>query len=313
MNKVTKEKILKLAAKGYGRPRILREIPEATEWEVRIALKSVGKYTVKEKHTTEEASVSTGMKILGIDIETSPNMAYVWGLFKQTIAPVQIIDTSRVLCFAYKWFNNTTSEVKYSSEYHNGRDEMIHLVWKLLDEADAVVHYNGISFDVPALNREFLKAGLTPPSPFKQIDLLQTVRKTFRFASNKLEHVLVDLGIGKKVSHTGFDLWVKCLANDAEAWELMKTYNIGDVAETENLYNTILPWISNHPNFALYTDNTRPVCTNCGGHKLQSRGMARTKTQEYKRFQCQDCGTWVRERFTSLPASKRRNVLTQAV
>ncbi|NIV35232.1 MAG: hypothetical protein GWN58_38990, partial [Anaerolineae bacterium] len=48
---------------------------------------------------------------------------------------------------------------------------MLEGAWELLDEADAVVHYNGKKFDIPTLNREFVKYGFTPPSPYKQIDL----------------------------------------------------------------------------------------------------------------------------------------------
>ena len=38
------------------------------------------------------------MKLLFLDIETSPNQAYVWGLFKQNIGISQMTDSSRVMC-----------------------------------------------------------------------------------------------------------------------------------------------------------------------------------------------------------------------
>ena len=36
------------------------------------------------------------MKILGLDIETAPNTAHVWSLWKQNIAINQIVNTGRV-------------------------------------------------------------------------------------------------------------------------------------------------------------------------------------------------------------------------
>jgi hypothetical protein len=79
----------------------------------------------------------------------------------------------------------------------------------LLDSADVVLHFNGRRFDVPHLNREFLLAGLTPPSPYKQIDLLSgVVRQGSSFPSNKLA-VRVE-GTGPRRArrrHGGFDLW----------------------------------------------------------------------------------------------------------
>ena len=42
-------------------------------------------------------------KVLVIDIETSPNVVYAWGLWDQNIGISQVIEPSRVLCFAAKW------------------------------------------------------------------------------------------------------------------------------------------------------------------------------------------------------------------
>ena len=63
------------------------------------------------------------------------------------------------------------------SDHHDGHDAMIEGIWKLLDEADAVVTWNGVSFDMKHLRREFVLAGLTPPSPWKDIDLMLTVKR----------------------------------------------------------------------------------------------------------------------------------------
>ena len=77
----------------------------------------------------------------------------------------------------------------------------------LLNDADAVVHYNGTKFDIPTLNKEFLLHSFNPPSPYKQIDLLRVVRSNFRFPSNKLDYVAQRLNLGKKHEHEGHELW----------------------------------------------------------------------------------------------------------
>ena len=76
----------------------------------------------------------------------------------------------------------------------------------LLSEADVVVHYNGDKFDLPHLNREFVESGLGPPAPYASIDLLKTVKRKFRFPSNKLDYVVQKLRLGAKVSTGGYDL-----------------------------------------------------------------------------------------------------------
>jgi ribosomal protein S27AE len=249
------------------------------------------------------------MRILMLDTETAPNTAHVWGLFKQNIGLNQIVHTGRVMCFAWKWYGEK-GKVEFASEV-DGHPEMIRKAYELLTDADAVVHYNGARFDVPVLNREFLKLPekLPPPAPYAQIDLLKTARKRFRFASNKLDHLLKELNIGGKVRHIGHELWVRCMNGDEAAWKMMERYNKRDVTMLEKLYRRMLPWIENHPNHGLYVDADEPRCPSCGSKALQKRGHQKTLTQIYQRFQCGSCGSWSRARTTSVPVDKRSNVL----
>lgn len=186
---------------------------------------------------------------------------------------------------------------------------MLVQVHRLLDEADAVVHFNGTRFDIPTLNKEFLLHGLLPPRPYKQIDLLTIVRRKFRFPSNKLNYVAHALGLGQKVPHIGHDLWVQCMAKDPEAWKAMEKYNKGDVLLLEKVYLALIPWIQSHPNHGLYAPElSKPICSNCGGTRVQRRGLDRSKTQIYQRFQCRECGTWLRSKKCDPP---RENLLVQ--
>lgn len=234
------------------------------------------------------------MKILLLDVETSPNTVYAWGLWRQNISLSQIVDTSNLLCWAAKWLDEP--EVSFSSILM-GKKGMLKEIHKLLDQADAVVHYNGSRFDIPTLNKEFLEAGMSPPSPYAQIDLLRTARQQFRFPSNKLDYVGQALKLGKKVKHEGFELWIKCMNKDKEAWERMEEYNIQDVVLLEQVYHKFLPWIKNHPNKALH-DESEHSCPSCGSHKIQKRGYNVTAGGKYQRYQCQACGTWSAERRT---------------
>jgi DNA polymerase elongation subunit (family B) len=247
------------------------------------------------------------VKILAIDIETAPNTAHVWGLFKQNIGINQILETGRVMCFAAKWIG--ADKIHFWSEYHDDHDVMIKAAHGLLDKADAVLSFNGENFDLPTLNREFLKYGLAPPAPSRSIDLLRVAKRRFRFASNKMDHLAQELGIERKLSHSGHELWIKCMESDKAAWKEMRAYNIQDVVVLEQLYSRLIPWIDTHPNYGLYVDHDEPVCTNCGSEDLHSRGVQHNKTLSYRRYQCNDCGTWLRARFPEKQA--RGKVLTQ--
>jgi DNA polymerase elongation subunit (family B) len=232
----------------------------------------------------------SGPKILFIDIETSPHTAHVWQLFDVHVSPNQIMATGETMCVAAKWRDDRT--VQFRSTHRDGADEMLRWIHGLLDEADIVVGYNSIKFDLPILRKDFLLAGLEPPSPFKHVDLLRTMRSTFKFPSNKLGVVTERLGLGGKVTHAGHQLWVDCMAGDEKAWRKMTAYNRNDVVILERLYERLLPWIPNHPNMGLWKGGH--TCPNCGSGELQSRGTARTTTRVYRRFQCNSCGKWSR-------------------
>lgn len=172
---------------------------------------------------------------------------------------------------------------------------MLKLAHSLLDEADAVVHYNGARHDIPHLNRGFIEIGLTPPSPYKQIDLLTTAKRQFKFPSNKLEYVAKALGVGEKMKNSGFELWTRCMKGDKEAWKEMQEYNIQDVVVLEGVYNKLLPWIKQHTNHSLFSDGTEHVCPNCGSKHLQKRGFYYTLSSVFQRFKCNSCGHWSKD------------------
>ena len=228
------------------------------------------------------------MKILLLDIETSPNTAHVWGLWQQNVSINQLMESSYVLCYAAKWLGE--EDIYFDSVHQSKPKAMLKGIHGFLDSADAVIHYNGTKFDIPTLNKEFLLHRFNPPSPYKQIDLLRVVRSNFRFPSNKLDYVAQRLGLGKKHAHEGHDLWVKCMNGDKDAWKRMQDYNIQDVVLLENLYDNLLPWIKNHPNQNTYSDTTG--CPTCGQQSLQKRGTAISATGTYQRYQCKSCGSW---------------------
>ena len=227
-------------------------------------------------------------KILVLDIETSPHTGFHWGLWQQNISINQLIESSSVLCWAAKWVGEKT--IHFASIMESTPKEMIKKIHALVDEADAIITYNGKRFDMPTLNREFLLHKLQPPSPYKDIDLLQTARSKFKFASNKLDYVAQELGIGQKTSHQGMPLWIECMNKNPKAWKLMKKYNCNDVTLTEDVYMKLRGWIVTPFNHNFHSH--KEVCPACGGSHLQRRGYSVVGANSYQRYQCQSCGKW---------------------
>ena len=230
------------------------------------------------------------MNILFLDIETSPNTAHVWGLWNQNVSINQLLESSYTLCWAAKWAGNDT--IMFDSIHQSSPKQMVKRIHNLLEQADVVVHYHGTHFDIPTLNKEFILFNMPPPSPYRQVDLLKTVRKRFRFASNKLGYVAERLKLGKKYDHEGHTLWIRCMDGNDDAWIEMEHYNRHDVVLLERLYYKLLPWIQQHPNHSVFQGEA--VCPTCQSTRYQKRGFAITQAGKYQRYQCQACHSWFR-------------------
>lgn len=232
------------------------------------------------------------MKIVTLDLETSPYEAYTWGLWEQNVANNQIIKDRTVMAVCVKELGKKP-EYWDTSKSKDPRSDftLIDNVWHALDKADIVVTQNGKSFDIPILNARFVTLGFPPPSPYAQVDTCATAKRVFKFASNKLEWLASELtGFEKSIhkKYPGFTLWTACLAGDPKAWAEMRKYNIRDVRATEALYLKLRPWVPNHP----YVGKSSGACGNCGSKHLQRRGERRTVSFMIERLQCQDCGSW---------------------
>lgn len=224
-------------------------------------------------------------KVLLFDIETVPHKVYTWGKYDQNV--IAFIEYSSLLSVAWKWLGENKV---YSMKRVGTNDKsLVKAIWNLMNEADATISHNGNAFDTKRCYAAFVRHGLKPPTPARQIDTKLIAKKHFSFPSNSLNDLADFLGIGRKKETGGFDLWLKCMEGDAKAWKIMLDYNENDVVLLEKVYLRLRPFI---------TENLRifegEVCPRCGSDKLQSRGLARTLTASYKRVQCMTCGSWSR-------------------
>jgi len=227
-------------------------------------------------------------RILLLDIETKPALAYTFGIRDQHISHKQLVpgQVGGIICVGCQWLGEKRATVY--SDWRDGHLPMLERVHALLSEADAVMGFNHVSFDMPRLQGEFLLAGMLPPPPPTNIDLYKTTRK-MGFISNKLDFVAPLLGIGGKVKHEGLEMWIAVMNGCPKAQAKMSRYCAQDVRLLGDLYACVKPYITTHPHMA---DTKRDACGACGSTRMQSRGIARTKASYRTRFQCQACGSW---------------------
>lgn len=239
----------------------------------------------------------TDLKILFFDIETSIPKVYTYGLYDQNISIANVIEHPRMIAFTAKWLGK--KKVYAFSEFHQSRDQMLEELHSLMDEADVVAGWNSRGFDVKWVNSEFMVEKMTPPSPFKQVDLMQETKRNARFLSNKLSYISQRLLDDDKLDYNMAKMWIKVdnpatsEADRKREWDAMLRYAKKDTVLLEPLFEALRPWLK----LPAAITSDPEACHNCGGKDLQRRGWAHTMYGKYPRFVCSGdggCGKWLR-------------------
>lgn len=246
----------------------------------------------KHSQTTQPIEVVVRPpKILALDIETAPIMAYVWGLWENNVALNQIHRDWFVLSFCAKFVGEDVIyyEDQRDKEPIENDKETIEAIHKLILEADILLTHNGDKFDLKKLNARFIYHGLDPIPPKQSIDTLKVARKFFAFTSNKLEYLAKYLGCAEKSDHkkfSGFSMWSECLKNNLEAYDEMMSYNIQDVETLIQIYEKLAKY-DHTIHFNSYYQQT--VCI-CGSKEFMKDGFRITKNGKHQIFRCHNCG-----------------------
>lgn len=306
-NMVTiEQKILDLRTKGWSVRRIAQTLnmPKSTVFDIITRAKNVLKVAQP--------------RILILDIETAPTLAWTWRRFKENIGQNQVVQEGYVLTWSAKWLgeDNVVSDSLHNYPLHMDAEDdkpLIASIYKLLDEADVVIAHNGDRFDMPTLNSRMVYHGFNPPKPYKTVDTLKILKNKFRFPSNSLNSVCEYLGLGNKVDTGGFELWARCMRGDIEAFKQMLEYNVYDVVLLEELYIKIAPWYTQHVNISNFKPRDKMACTVCTSTDLKKDGTVSTNVSIFDAYQCQNCGHWNRGRVNIKTKDEMKATVSNAL
>lgn len=260
----------------------------------------------------------TGPKIIGLDIETAPISALVWGAGgKPQFVGLDMVERDwTVLSFCVKELGKKKTVYHDTAENEDGNllndEPLLRKLWKILDEADFVIAQNGKNFDLKKINARMIELGFPPYSPVVVIDTLLISRGVASFTSHKLAWVTRNYE-NAKLKHEefpGIELWREYLKGNPRARAVMKKYNIVDVISMEQYYLDLRPWAIAHPNVAAYYKDSKLRCHRCGStHMTLQDKPYRTNAGEYEQYRCGTCTGLSRTRYTLNSLAKRKVTL----
>lgn len=287
--------VLKLLGLGYSQRQVATELLGSITRRSTVA-------DIAKRNKGVQSSIKQP-KVLLLDIETSAAIVGAFSRWGINIAQSQVFQEVMMLGLVAKWLGSDDYIEIYPSDFSmwstdQEQHSILDRIWKLLDQADYVIAHNGDKFDVPLLNAQFVKHGFNRPSPYKRIDTLKIAKRYFKFPSNSLDSLGEFLGLGRKNSHSGFELWRNCMSGDVDKFREMIDYNVQDVKLLEDVYMVLRSWDSSHPNVAFHCDDEGGSrCGVCGSTNLEDTGkFAYTGVGQFPLYKCNDCNSWHRSR-----------------
>ncbi len=261
------------------------------------------------------------VKTLIIDIERLPGRAVhqhrgltiagdFWDMnsWKHTIGyrlpPDSVIEWPSTVCFAARWYE-TGKRHFHAAWEDGGADAMYEAAFKLYDEADIAITYNGIGFDNRHLTSGWTERGMGRPSTWRDIDLLRVARQSQGWESKTLDSVCKRLGIEAKNDKYQVDVARAAMDGHKPSQQKLKRYNSNDTDITGAVYERLLPFVKGHPHVASSTGLERPTCPRCGSVDVARTGTYTPGVFNYPEYRCNACTGPFRTTYESRGPSVR--------
>lgn len=206
---------------------------------------------------------------LFFDIETSPIVVYSWRVgYKLSIPYENIIDDWKIITICYKWEGENEVHSLVWDSNHNDKQLLTEFV-KIANTADELIGHNGDRFDIKKIRTRCIYHRIPMFPKYRTLDTLKKARGGFAFNSNKLDAIAKYLGVGAKLEHEGFEMWVKCLHNDKEALKNMVDYCMVDVVILEDVYTAMQHYIKPNSHSGVANGGKKYSCPICGCEEIE--------------------------------------------
>lgn len=230
------------------------------------------------------------IKRLFFDIETSPMIAYTWRVgWKINLNTDNIIEDWRIICISYKWEGeDKVHTLKWDKNKCDKK--LLEKFIKIANQADEIIAHNGDRFDIKKIRTRCIFHRIPMFPKYRSLDTLKKARGNFSFNSNRLDYIAKFLGVGAKLEHEGFQMWVKCMQGDKQALKDMIKYCEMDIIVLEDVYNELKDYVKHNTHSAVINGGYKHECPNCSNEDATLLKNNVTATGTIKRLmECDAC------------------------
>lgn len=245
----------------------------------------------QEKELIKMRSGQNVIKRLFFDIETAPMIVYSWRVgWKLNIGTENIIQDWRIICISYKWeHEDKVHTLDWGKEMCDKK--LLQDFIQIANTADEMVAHNGDRFDIKKIRTRCIFHRIPMFPDYKTLDTLKKAKSGFNFNSNRLDYIAKFLGVGAKLEHEGFNMWVKCMQGDKEALKAMSSYCEMDIIVLEDVFLTMQNYIKHNTHTGVIGNNLKHSCPNCGSeHNTLLKNKVTAMGTIKRNMECDSCG-----------------------
>jgi len=214
-----------------------------------------------------------------------------------------------ILCIGYHWLGEPDETVKIPTlmdfvpkkqrkgfGWQLDDKGLVEHFAKVYDWADFTVGHYSSRFDIKMIQAKLIKYGLPPLGPKRHIDTWEIARRNFKLHSNRLGVLADFLGVEHSKNPITWDDWRHAALGSEEGLARVVEHCRLDVLVLRDVYVRLRPWSRQEPSRRLFMKDDPEACIRCGSLHVIRKGFKVTTTQRYQQYQCQDCGSWQRDK-----------------
>lgn len=236
------------------------------------------------------------MKLLFFDVEMALQVGYFYDQWNTNIPAHKIKHHGFMISAAWSWYGrnkiDAVSVLDDPKRFKKNHRDDFHVIKKLsevVNEADAIVAFNGDNFDMKELNTGLIKHSLEPLKHVVQIDPYKIAKKHFRFkGGNSLRNLCEFLDVKAEKGKVDDDVWIAAAEGDPAAIKKVLKYNKGDIPTLKQVYEKIKPFTPAKLNLNHFVE--ADVCPSCASPDFIRYGRFYRMSGFKQQFRCNDCG-----------------------